>query len=89
MSKFSIALLISAITSIFFADPEADRKGAEVDKTSEAYISSLLESPDPIILDGDTSKVKETPNDRKGDATQQGYVTPLYLGNPKNLNSIF
>ncbi|RMG58660.1 MAG: cell surface protein SprA, partial [Bacteroidetes bacterium] len=43
----------------------------------------------PAILEGDTNKVRKNPNDRKGDATRQEYVTPLFLGNPSNMNTTF
>lgn len=90
MSKFSIALLVSAITSFFFADPSNKRHEEEVRQTVNTAEQGFVLPPDEVIpLDGDTSKVKSNPNDRVGDATREGYATPLYLGNPANMKTTF
>ena len=91
MSKFSIAVLLSAIAS--FITPKNDALRLEVEEPSyeEAIANDLDEIPAlPFqILEGDTNKVKKNPNDRVGDATQQEYVTPLQLGNPSNFSTSF
>ncbi|MEZ4776875.1 MAG: cell surface protein SprA [Bacteroidia bacterium] len=90
MSKFSLAMLVSAITSFFFADTGTTGKEAEVCPQVEVISTDSFFSVEELLTpDGDTSKVKSNPNNRIGDATRQEYVTPLYLGNPGNLETIF
>lgn len=90
MSNFSIALLVSAFASVFFADNEETIEEQQVVAVQEAVEECLDELPPGIYsVDGDTSKVKENPNDRAGDATTQEYVTPLFLDNPSNLETSF
>ena len=45
--------------------------------------------PGIFAVDGDTSKVKDNPNDRAGDATTQEYVTPMFFKNPSNVQTTF
>ncbi|MEM7655612.1 MAG: hypothetical protein AAF399_05740, partial [Bacteroidota bacterium] len=89
MSKFSIALLVSALTSFFVTDPDDSRTKAEVRLPAETADVYLDHPPLLLPFDGDTNKVKKNPNDRRGDATQQEYVTPLYLGNPSNMRTSY
>lgn len=75
--------MIATVLSLF--TPEAptveENPQAEVELNEAMSPQELLS---PIHFDSDTNKPKN-PNDRQGDATTQKYVTPLYLGNPKNL----
>ncbi|MEO1451005.1 MAG: cell surface protein SprA, partial [Bacteroidota bacterium] len=85
MSKFSITLLISAWMSFFYTPDH-------IEQVPEALSPEVIDPeawPAPTPPEGDTSKVKKTPNDRQGDPTQQGYVTPLYLGNPGNFKTTY
>ncbi len=75
MSKFSIALLVSALASLFYTSPEpVPSVPLHNDRDS---ILVRVEEPE-----NDTSKVKKNPNDRVGDATQQEPVTPMQLDYP-------
>ncbi|MEL7342461.1 MAG: hypothetical protein AAGM67_18410, partial [Bacteroidota bacterium] len=80
MSEFSIAIVLSTVLSIFSPSLQ-ETPPAEVELQEQMSPEALLS---PVHMDGDTNKPKN-PNDRVGDATTQKYVTPLYLGNPKNL----
>ncbi|MEL6672324.1 MAG: cell surface protein SprA [Bacteroidota bacterium] len=84
MSKISIAALCWVITSFFLPGGEEDPSMHKAEVTRSAEI----EMYDSLYWDEDTSK-KKNPNNRVGDATQQGYVTPIFLGNPKNMQTIF
>ncbi|GAB4405134.1 MAG: cell surface protein SprA [Bacteroidia bacterium] len=88
MSKFSIAWLVSAFLALFYPDPSPDHQDQEVHPVRTAIEVDSLLPPVPLIIEEDTSK-KRNPNDRRGDATHQPYVTPLYLGNPGNMRTIF
>lgn len=90
MSNFSIALLVSAIASVFFTDIDEGTSQYEAVAVQEVVEDCLEEIPPGIYsVDGDTSKVKENPNDRAGDATTQEYVPPMLLGNPSNIETTF
>lgn len=93
MSKFSVALLLSALMSLFFSEPEEPvNPKTEVDTPSPV----VVETTDDVILmppdegdDGDTSKVKKNPHNRIGDATHEDYVPPIYFGMPGNYSTSF
>ncbi|WNJ21415.1 cell surface protein SprA [Pontibacter sp. G13] len=89
MSKFSFALLFSAIAA-FFA-PENEIPSQDPSDVKIGNLVTWSSDPDSTSLetDGDTSKVKKNPNDRVGDATQQEYVTPLQLPAPGNFQTSF
>lgn len=75
---------------MFFAGIDDKQKGKEVVAAFEAMEVCPEDMPPTIYsVDGDTSKVKDTPNDRPGDATTQEYVTPLFLDNPSNITTTF
>ena len=89
MSNFSFFYLVSAITSIFWAGtnvPLVEETCLEESQVIEAYLDTL---PLTYFSDGDTSKVKKNPNNRQGDATHQERLTPLFLGNPSNLQTLY
>jgi len=77
LSKFSIALLVSALASLFYTSPEP-APSVPIPLHNDRD-SSLVKVEEP---ENDTSKVKKNPNDRVGDATQQELVTPMQLGYP-------
>ncbi|MEO0469925.1 MAG: hypothetical protein AAF206_09930, partial [Bacteroidota bacterium] len=85
MSKFSIAMLVSAVFSLFVAEPEK-QDTPETDMPQAhglGLVDSVLDIPQ-YFPPGDTNK-PNNPNNRPGDPTTQGYVTPLTLGMPKNV----
>ncbi|MEO0895153.1 MAG: cell surface protein SprA [Bacteroidota bacterium] len=80
MSKFSLTLLMAAILSLFNPPTETDPTNSDsfIDKDS-----SLVKVMEPA---NDTSKVKKNPNDRRGDATRQGKITPMHFDYPSGYN---
>lgn len=88
MSNFSFFYLVSAITSIFWTGTNLpiEETCLEESQVIEAYLDTI---PSTFYSDGDTSKVKKNPNNRQGDATKQERLTPLFLGNPSNLQTSY
>ena len=76
-------MLVSAVFSLFVAEPETKT-------TPETEVPQVIGLEDSVLdipqyfPPGDTNKPKN-PNNRPGDPTTQGYVTPLALGMPKNV----
>jgi cell surface protein SprA len=84
LSKFSIAMLVSAFLSLFYtSNQEVIDETIHLSHDKDSLKSSLHEPQN------DTSKVKKNPNDRVGDATQQDLVTPMHLDNPSNFKVDF
>ncbi|MEM6260959.1 MAG: cell surface protein SprA [Bacteroidota bacterium] len=86
MSKFSIALLISAVVNFFV--PEEITPDPSVVETVDTVVTQFELPPTVISVDGDTSKPKN-PNNHVGDATRQPYVSPINLKNPGNVQITF
>ncbi|MCI4670981.1 MAG: cell surface protein SprA [Bacteroidia bacterium] len=84
MSKFSIALLVSAIVSLFYTQPESSSALSENYFTDKD--SLIVKNLDP---ENDTSKVKKNPNDHAGDPTQQKEITPMHLDYPGSYKVIY
>lgn len=90
MSEFSIALLVSVVASVFSGE-EATPPQTLADSIPSAVVWQMPYEPPELFysVDEDTSKKKRNPNDRVGDATRQGYVSPMYLKNPSNVKVEF
>ncbi|RMG19840.1 MAG: cell surface protein SprA [Bacteroidetes bacterium] len=71
---------------MFWAGTDATIEEACLESQAvESYLASTIP---PHVAVVDTPRTKN-PNDRRGDPTTQEYVTPLYLGNPRNLQTTF
>ena len=82
MSKFSVALLLSALMSLFFGEPETPPESTEEPPVvlEEAEPQLPLDTLELPVPEEDTSKVRKNPNNRIGDATHVDYVSPFYFG---------
>lgn len=88
MSKVSLALLLSSL-AWWLAMPGEEE--AYVSSPQAAYSWDEVHSHwgfPPDTTESDTSK-RDNPNNRIGDATRQTYVTPLFLGMPRNYREEF
>ena len=92
MSNYSLALLVSVLTGWLGLNTGTTTTG-ELNNPISVYPSlegdSLRFFSDSLEIAGDTSKVKKNPNNRAGDATQQPYVSPMFLQNPSNIKYEF
>ncbi|MEM9986578.1 MAG: hypothetical protein AAF804_15910, partial [Bacteroidota bacterium] len=82
MSKFSVALLLSALMSLFFGEPETPPESTKEPPVvlKEAEPQLPLDTLEVTVPEEDTSKVRKNPTNRIGDATHVDYVSPFYFG---------
>ena len=87
MSKFSIALLVSALMSWMFSESDTPatlptiNRPLSVDAPLEADLPPVVVPPDSS--EDDSSKIK-SPHNRIGDPTHVDYAPPLHLQLPDN-----